>query len=224
MKLVEISRLTVAGCAVMLLIACGQRKPIDRVYLDCLDCAESGIPINIWEHYGVDRGKVIEQLPHGWPVELAYTYDGDDGQQWANIIYCTSSTSCDNGYISMTKISRTPPSAVRPATPTATAVPSPTPTETPVLTPTPIPTATPVVPIVALHANLRAKPETNAEILKRVDSGTVLELIGMTADGEWLQTSSGLWLRSGAMRNVPADLPVVSFITTSLEPMPTPAP
>jgi len=39
-------------------------------WVNCPECAEEGIAINLWESSGPDRGRVVGELPHGTEVEI----------------------------------------------------------------------------------------------------------------------------------------------------------
>jgi uncharacterized protein YgiM (DUF1202 family) len=67
--------------------------------------------------------------------------------------------------------------------PTATPPPPPTATPTASPTPTPIPDAA----VGATVTNLRSGPGVGFDVLSEVESGTPLEILGKSADGEWVK-------------------------------------
>lgn len=67
--------------------------------------------------------------------------------------------------------------------PTATPTPLPTATATATFTPTPVPDAI----VGEALTNLRSGPSVGYEIITEVESGTPLEVLGKSADGEWIQ-------------------------------------
>lgn len=76
----------------------------------------------------------------------------------------------------------------RPPTATPTSTPRPTPTST--ASPTPVPDAA----VGQWKTNLRSGPSVGYSILAEVEAGSPLEVLGKSADGEWLQvrTPAGL--------------------------------
>ena len=87
----------------------------------------------------------------------------------------------------------------------------PTPTQAPAIrllpTPTPVSTALPQA-IVSEAANLRAGPGTTYAIVGSANFGESLSLVGQSADGQWYQTGSGVWIAAFLLREPPAGLPI----------------
>ena len=185
----------------------------EPVFLNCPECAEEGIPINIWSSYGADRGQTIEQLPDGWPVKLAYIKNGDDGRPWAHIIYCTSGNRCDNGYVPMSFIRRQGAAVSRPA---------PTATRRVVVSPTPASVTGPPQAIADTQVMIQPKP--GVEVVGMVVAGELLDLVAKTADGRWLQVAAGGWVHSAMVANIPADLPVAGLARATATPEPSATP
>lgn len=72
-------------------------------------------------------------------------------------------------------------------------------------------------PIANANANLRSGPGTNFERMGSVQAGEALDVIGRTADGEWLQLAGDVWIAAFLVENLGVDISLV-------ENLPTPAP
>lgn len=86
-------------------------------------------------------------------------------------------------------------------------------------TPTPAPTPLPVVGTlnVVIQTDLRAGPGLQFPVMTPALPGTVLNVSGRTADGQWFLTSTGSWVQASAVVNAPPNVPIT-------EPTPTPLP
>lgn len=125
-------------------------------------------------------------------------------------------------------------------TSTATSLPVPTPTNTapvaPTLTPTPppSPTPTPLPATIRVRAdvlNVRKAPSTNADIVAKLQQGTMLPVVARTPAGDWLLIRLGsgeqAWVSSEWVEvSVPiASLPVAPGLeATPTQPAPPPSP
>lgn len=125
-------------------------------------------------------------------------------------------------------------------TSTATSLPVPTPTNTapaaPTFTPTspPSPTPTPLPATIRVRAdvlNVRKAPSTNADIVAKLQQGTMLPVVARTPAGDWLLIRLGsgeqAWVSSEWVGvSVPiASLPVAPGLeATPTQPAPTPSP
>ena len=109
-----------------------------------------------------------------------------------------------------------------PDLPTFTPTPTitPTPTETPTPTPTPLPTY--VAEIIGELVNLRSGPGDDYDVLAIIPLGETVELVGKTADGEWIMVRA----RDGEEGWIYKDLlqPETGARMIVLTPPPTPTP
>jgi len=55
-------------------------------WLCCADCAEVGMPINLWSWNGHERVKVVDKLPHGTQVLVLESERGDDGRLYYHVV------------------------------------------------------------------------------------------------------------------------------------------
>lgn len=105
-----------------------------------------------------------------------------------------------------------------------TFTPTPTITPTPTLTPTPTPTPLPtyVAEVIGELVNLRSGPGNDYEVLNIIPVGEDVELIGKTADGEWIlvrtQAGDKGWIYRELLQ------PESGAKMTVLTPPPTPTP
>lgn len=123
-----------------------------------------------------------------------------------------------------------PTSTPMPAPPTDT----PAPTATGTLVPTPQPTATPAAPTARVTAdilNARAEPNTDSEILTKLQQGTMLPVVGRNIAGDWvlitLSDGTEAWLSADWVElSVPIDsLPIKEVAPPTETPVPaTPTP
>ena len=128
-------------------------------------------------------------------------------------------------FISRAALDRAPTPALPfdlPDLPTFT--PTPTITPTPTLTPTPTPTPLPtyVAEIIGELVNLRSGPGSDYEVLTIIPLGDEVELVGKTADGEWIlvRTNEGQegWIYRELLQ------PETDAKMAVLTPPPTPTP
>ena len=111
-----------------------------------------------------------------------------------------------------------------PVSPTDTPLP---PTDTPV--PTPAPTDTPLPPTIRVTAdilNARSEPNTDSEIIKKLEQGTMLPVVGRNVAGDWvlisLSDGQEAWLSA---EWVESTIPIETLeIMESVPPTATPAP
>jgi len=55
-------------------------------WLCCSDCAEIGMPINLWSWNGHERVQVVDKLPHGTQVLVLESEQGDDGRLYYHVV------------------------------------------------------------------------------------------------------------------------------------------
>lgn len=55
-------------------------------WLCCSDCAEVGMPINLWSWNGHERVQVVDKLPHGTQVLVLESERGDDGRLYYHVV------------------------------------------------------------------------------------------------------------------------------------------
>ncbi len=73
----------------------------------------------------------------------------------------------------------------------------------------------PSAPVVRVNANLRAGPGTDYAIVGSALAGTPLDIHARTTAGDWLLLTSGAWIRSDLVDNVPSSIPIVSVTDVS---------
>lgn len=105
------------------------------------------------------------------------------------------------------------------------------PTSTPTLTSTRLPTLTPRPPTplpgppeAMVDSKLLAEPKLTAPVSGTVAAGDLLDLVMVTADGLWYQTTAGGWIHAGNVANRPTGLPVFALQRPMRTPTPTPIP
>jgi len=62
------------------------------------------------------------------------------------------------------------------------------------------------------NANLRACPSITCDIVGRVLSGEIIEVIGQSPDGQWIKLRSGEWIAASLVDDAPADLPILESL------------
>lgn len=60
-------------------------ESVQMVTLICVDCANAGISINVWQRAGQNRGRVVFSLPHLTSVRLNSSKIADDGRRWYEV-------------------------------------------------------------------------------------------------------------------------------------------
>lgn len=58
----------------------------EPAWLCCSDCAEVGMPINLWSWNGHERVKIVDELPHGTQVLVLESERGDDGRLYYHVV------------------------------------------------------------------------------------------------------------------------------------------
>jgi hypothetical protein len=64
-------------------------------------------------------------------------------------------------------------------------------------------------PTVNANANLRRCPSVECEIVGRMVLGEIVEVVGISQDGDWYRLRSGEWIAASLVEDAPSDLPVI---------------
>lgn len=90
---------------------------------------------------------------------------------------------------------------------TRAAIPTSTPTPVPTVTPTPFP---PVHTFANGDTLLYSGPGFSHIVLRDIEAGTPLPIIGRDATGQWYEVGGGGWLNSAFVANFPLNLPMTA--------------
>ena len=107
-----------------------------------------------------------------------------------------------------------------------TFTPTPTVTPTPTITPTPTPTPLPtyVAKVTAELVNLRSGPGDDFDVLEIIPLGEDVELVGKTADGEWIMVRSAAGKEGWIYRDLLQPEADAKMAVLTPPPTPTPGP
>ena len=144
-------------------------------WLWCPECGEEGMPVNLWQKTGTDRGSAVTSAPHGTAVIPARETQGNDGRTW---YYVTMDG--ESGYVPSSLITFTDPALSAEPKPAAV----PTPAEAPASG----------EGIVSVSANLRAGPGTEYTATGGLDAGAAIQIVGQDDAGDWYQLVGGDWI------------------------------
>lgn len=94
---------------------------------------------------------------------------------------------------------------------------------TPTTRVTPLPTSV-AKPVAASEANLRSGPGTTYDRVGSVSPGEVLEIVGVTAAGDWYRLNNGAWIAAFLVNGTVGAVTVVAAPTPTPTPRPTSTP
>lgn len=178
----------------------------------------------------VDTQTIAEELAKQSPAQKdIFLKLADACELFADAIVENNATKMDAGRIlfieaatefdDLTGESLFEPTATPTIIPTRTVTPTPRPT----LTPRP-PTPLPGPPEAMVDSKLLAEPKLTAPVSGTVAAGDLLDLVMVTADGLWYQTTAGGWIHAGNVANRPTGLPVFALQRPMRTPTPIPTP
>lgn len=158
------------------------RQPTPTVpssaWLWCLDCGKEGIPVNVWEMAGTNRGRVVTNAPHGTKVTPARKTQGDDGRAWYKV-----SVNGHSGYVLFSFVTfRDPNPPAEPKSESATSLGVAT-ADTATSVPSPTPAVMAQVTVDSL--NVRYGPGTNYEVFTTINANERYTILALSPQKLW---------------------------------------